>query len=55
MTQFEAVNDQRKAQGIRYKLPCLLAMILLAKLAGETKPSSIADWLKLRKEQFDLV
>ncbi|MCB8981607.1 MAG: quinone-dependent dihydroorotate dehydrogenase [Ardenticatenaceae bacterium] len=42
MTQFEAVNDQRKAQGIRYKLPCLLAMILLAKLAGETKPSSIA-------------
>ena len=52
MTQFEAVNDQRKAQGIRYKLPCLLAMILLAKLAGETKPASIADWLKLRKEQF---
>ncbi len=52
MTKFEDVNDQRKAQGIRYKLPCLLAMILLARLAGETKPSGIADWLKLRKGQL---
>jgi len=52
MAKFEDVTDQRKAQGIRYKLPCLLAMILLARLAGETKPSSIADWLNLTKGQL---
>lgn len=52
MAKFEDVTDQRKARGVRYKLPCLLAMILLARLAGETKPSGIADWLKLRKGQL---
>jgi predicted transposase YbfD/YdcC len=52
MAEFEDMKDQRKAQGIRYKLSCLLVMILLARLAGETKPSGIADWLKLRKEQL---
>jgi hypothetical protein len=58
MAKFEDVKDLRQAQGVRYKLPFLLAMILLARLAGETKPSGIAYWLKLRKEQlvtlFDL-
>jgi predicted transposase YbfD/YdcC len=58
MAKFAEITDHRKARGIRYSLPCLLTMILLARLAGETKPSGITDWLQLRKEQlatfFDL-
>ena len=58
MAKFAEITDHRKARGIRYSLPCLLTMILLARLAGETKSSGIADWLQLRKDQlatfFDL-
>lgn len=48
----EQVPDERKARGKRYRLSTLLALIVLAKLAGEHKPSGIAQWLGLRRRQL---
>lgn len=48
----EQVPDERKARGKRYRLSLLLALIVLAKLAGEHKPSGIAQWLRLRRRQL---
>lgn len=50
--QLKEVPDQRHAQGKRYTLPFLLAVIILAKLAGQHKPSAIAQWVKLRRRQL---
>jgi len=47
---FMQVEDKRKKRGIRYSLPTLLALIVLAKLCGEDKPYGIADWIQGRKE-----
>jgi predicted transposase YbfD/YdcC len=44
------VEDTRKAKGKRYPLISLLVLMLLAKLAGEDKPSGIAEWIRHRKE-----
>ena len=46
---FEQVADGRKAKGKRYPLPLLLTLLLLGKLAGETKVSGIIDWLRERQ------
>ncbi len=40
--------DPRKRRGRRYSLAALLAVIILAKLAGETTVSGIAQWARLR-------
>jgi predicted transposase YbfD/YdcC len=40
--------DPRKRRGRRYSLAAVLAVIVLAKLAGETKMSGIAQWARLR-------
>ena len=48
----EQVPDERQARGKRYRLSLLLALIVLAKLAGEQKPSGIAQWLQLRRQQL---
>ena len=48
----EQVPDERKARGKRYRLSILLALVVLAKLAGEHKPSGIAQWLRLRRRQL---
>lgn len=42
------LTDQRAARGIRYALSPLLIIVLLAKLAGEDKPSAMADWARER-------
>lgn len=42
------VADARQARGKRYALPVLLLVIVLAKLAGEDRPSGIADWVRHR-------
>ena len=52
MSKFEQITDTRSARGIRFKLSWILLMILLARLAGETKPNGICDWLYLRAEDF---
>ena len=46
---FETIKDTRKKRGIRYSLPTLLLLIVLAKLCGEDKPYGIADWVQQRK------
>src|SRR5579871_3027953 len=50
--QFRALPDARKARGKRYALPLVLLLIVLAKLAGEDRPSGIADWIALRAAQL---
>lgn len=52
LEQLEQVTDERKARGKRHPLPQVLVMVLLAKLAGEQKPTGIADWLRHRQEEL---
>jgi predicted transposase YbfD/YdcC len=42
------VPDRRKRRGRRYPLPPLLALAVLAKLAGHSRLEALADWAKLR-------
>lgn len=46
------IPDPRKARGVRYSLPVLLSMLVLAKLCGEDKLSGMAEWLRLREVQL---
>lgn len=46
------LTDTRDKRGKIYPLGMLLAMIILAKLAGEDKPSGIAEWIRLRCDAF---
>src|SRR2546422_8576654 len=43
------VKDVRKKRGCRYSLALILALLLLARLAGETELRAAAQWIKLRK------
>jgi predicted transposase YbfD/YdcC len=49
---FEQVKDGRKAKGKRYPLALLLTLILLGKMAGETKLDGIIDWINERKKEI---
>ena len=49
---FDQVKDGRKAKGKRYPLALLFTLILLGKLAGETKLDGIMDWINER--QYEL-
>src|SRR5688572_1174718 len=40
--------DPRQRRGRRYTLAAILTVIILAKLAGETSVSRIAQWARLR-------
>jgi DDE_Tnp_1-associated len=44
-----ALRDARRSRGKRYPLPLLLLLVVLAKLAGEDRPSGIADWVAHRR------
>ena len=46
------IPDPRQPRGIRYGLPVLLSMLVLAKLCGEDKLSGMAEWLRLRETQL---
>jgi predicted transposase YbfD/YdcC len=46
--RWEGVTDLRKPKGLRYPLPALLSIAVLAKLAGQQQPEAIADWARLR-------
>lgn len=46
------LTDSRDKRGKIYSLSMLLTMIILAKLAGEDKPSGIAQWIQLRCDEF---
>jgi predicted transposase YbfD/YdcC len=52
LEHLKGVTDLRHARGQRYSLLFLLAVIILAKLAGQHKPSAIAQWAKLRRLQL---
>lgn len=47
-----ALRDARHARGKRYALAVVLLLVVLAKLAGEDRPSGIADWVKHRRAQL---
>jgi predicted transposase YbfD/YdcC len=47
---FCKLKDQRCRRGIRYPLPMVLTMVVLAKLGGEDGPKGMADWLGNRIE-----
>lgn len=46
------LTDTRKKRGKIYPLSVILTVIILAKLAGEDKPSAIAHWIRLRCDSF---
>jgi hypothetical protein len=46
------VKDGRKAKGKRYPLALLFTLILLGKLAGETKLEGIIDWINERQQEL---
>lgn len=46
------ITDRRKARGKIYPLSFILTIVVLAKLAGEDKPSAIAEWIRLRRRQL---
>jgi predicted transposase YbfD/YdcC len=50
--ELQQVTDRRQKRGRRYSLPFLLAVIVLAKLSGQNKPSGIAEWVQLRRKQL---
>lgn len=54
-TYFLRVTDTRKPKGKLYALADLLVLMMLAKLAGEDRPSGIADWVAHRIEQLHLM
>ncbi len=44
--------DTRDRRGKIYPLGMILTLVILAKLAGEDKPSGIAEWIRLRRDAF---
>jgi predicted transposase YbfD/YdcC len=46
--QLATLPDRRKRRGVRYPLAVLLAIAVLAKLAGQNQARAIADWARLR-------
>lgn len=50
--RLKQLTDTRDARGKIYPLSMILTMVLLAKLAGEDKPSGITEWIRLRCDSF---
>ncbi len=50
--QFQQLPDQRAARGVRYPLPMLLLIALLAKLSGQHQVRAIAEWAALRASEL---
>lgn len=48
----ERIPDPRKPRGIRYSLPVMLSLLVLAKLSGEDQLSGMAEWVRLREVQL---
>ena len=49
---FAHVPDPRNRRGRRYPLALILTLLVLGKLAGETTPSGIAHWARLRVDDL---
>lgn len=50
--EFEKVKDGRGEKGKRFPLPFVLTLIMLGKMAGQTKMSGIIDWVKERESSL---
>jgi hypothetical protein len=48
----EQVKDGRGKKGKRYPLAFLLTLLLLGKMAGETKIEGIIDWIDERQSEI---
>ena len=48
------IHDPRQARGIRYSLPVMLSMLVLAKLCGEDQLTGMAEWLRLREAELTM-
>jgi predicted transposase YbfD/YdcC len=49
---FEQVKDARGKKGKRYPLAFILTLIMLGKMAGQTKIKGIISWIKERKKEI---
>jgi len=47
-TRFHTLPDHRDRRGVRYPLPLLLTVAVLAKLTGHTQVRAMAEWATLR-------
>jgi predicted transposase YbfD/YdcC len=50
--RLRTIPDLRAPRGVRYPLPVVLTVALLAKLAGHGKLRAVAEWAGLRAEQL---
>lgn len=50
--RLERLQDTRKRRGKVYPLSMILTLVIMAKLAGEDKPSGMAEWIRLRRDAF---
>ena len=50
-----ALTDGRDPRGLRYPLPLLITVAVLAKLAGFVRMEDLADWAKLRRHELQLL
>ena len=50
--QLHTIPDLRAPRGVRYPLPVVLTVAVLAKLAGHGKLRAVAEWAGLRAEQL---
>jgi predicted transposase YbfD/YdcC len=48
--RFQALSDKRKPRGMRYSLPMILVLVMMAKLCGENHFMGIAEWANHRTE-----
>ncbi len=49
---FEQVKDGRGRKGRRFPLAFILTLLLLGKMAGETKIEGIIDWIQERQREI---
>ncbi len=52
LARFQTVPDQRKRRGVRYPLPVLLTIAVLAKLCGDSQVHALADWAQARAAEL---
>jgi len=52
LARLRGLTNSHCRKGLRYELPWLLLLVVLAKLSGEDRPSGIADWIAGRQEQL---
>jgi hypothetical protein len=49
---FEKVKDRRGKKGKRYPLALILTLLMLGKMAGQSKIECIVNWVNERKDEL---